>query len=170
MSLSRPFPICRRLPPGLLRRPAGSKLNLSPKRYRRWTRHFIRVSNKDDLTTRLATTAVSSFRTSFPFPPKPAIEQTAKRRMPLTAISVTRNLRSYAATATSGSQACCTVLWLPERVRLLRRAFRQSHRFGEFRQRLGLAACREAGEWHRLYESVAFDCAEAGFIDHALDG
>jgi hypothetical protein len=35
-------------------------------------------------------------------------------------------------------------LWLPERVRLPRLAFRQSHRFGEFRQRLGLGARREA--------------------------
>jgi hypothetical protein len=36
------------------------------------------------------------------------------------------------------------VLWLPERVRLPCLAFRQSHRFGEFRQHLGLGARREA--------------------------
>jgi hypothetical protein len=36
------------------------------------------------------------------------------------------------------------VLWLPERLRLPRLAFRQSHKFGEFRKRLRLGARREA--------------------------
>ncbi|CDM62434.1 hypothetical protein LPU83_pLPU83d_1064 (plasmid) [Rhizobium favelukesii] len=47
--------------------------------------------------------------------------------------------------AISGSRALHrAVLWLPERLRRPRLAFRQSHRFGEFRQHLGLGARREA--------------------------
>jgi len=51
------------------------------------------------------------------------------------------------------------ILWLPERVRLPRLAFRQSYRFGELRQRLRLGASREASQRHCLYEPIALDHA-----------